>query len=35
MDRLTIGQMAEMNGVTRQTLRLYDEIQAGLTDKFL
>jgi DNA-binding transcriptional MerR regulator len=26
MDKLTIGQMAKMNSVTRQTLRLYDEI---------
>ena len=26
MDKLTIGQMAKINGVTRQTLRLYDHI---------
>ncbi len=26
MELLSIGQMAKMNGVTRQTLRLYDEI---------
>lgn len=26
MSKLTIGQMAELNNVTRQTLRLYDEI---------
>ncbi|MDL2218160.1 helix-turn-helix domain-containing protein [Christensenellaceae bacterium OttesenSCG-928-M15] len=26
MKRVTIGQMADMNGVSRQTLRLYDEI---------
>lgn len=26
MDKLTIGAMAGMNGVTRQTLRLYDQI---------
>lgn len=26
MDKLTVGKMAELNNVTRQTLRLYDEI---------
>lgn len=26
MDKLTIGKMAEINGISRQTLRLYDEI---------